>query len=107
MTDQKFHIDNAEERAVRNPKTFQIPPKKVRETLRPGDLAKLIFKDRAGDAVGERMWVRIQNANNGRYAGVLDNDPAELKNIKDRDPVEFGPEHICAVERASDRALLN
>ena len=64
-----------------HPETFWIPPREVRENLRRGQAAKLIFDvalDEGGEVVvnGERMWVIVAEKIGDIYIGILDNKPA-------------------------------
>lgn len=82
------------------PKTFEIPPRSQRESLRAGDLATLLFEvvHPTGDDPGaERMWVMVQQDIGGRYVGTLDNVPQAITTIAADDPVEFGPEHVIQI----------
>ncbi|WP_271146756.1 hypothetical protein [Brevundimonas sp. NIBR10] len=77
-----WSLDDAEVRQKENPQTFHIPDIRIRRALRPGDLAKLIFKlavdDEAQEAV-ERMWVVVsERLEAGVYIGLLDNQPSEI-----------------------------
>jgi hypothetical protein len=98
---------SAEERVGAAPSTFQIPPRAVRESLFPGDGAKLLFdiETREGgrivDRGVDRMWVIVTVRTESGYIGVLDNDPDTAENLKlhERDLVVFGPEHIADIGR--------
>lgn len=95
-----FRLANGEELHAEHPHTFEIPTRSRRESLVPGDLAKLVFKvvDPVGDEPGaERMWVIVQQVMGGRYVGTLDNDPYAITTIAADDPVEFGPEHVIQI----------
>ena len=97
------------------PDTFHIPDLAVRRVLKPGDLAKLIFRiavidDDAPEAV-ERMWVIVLECTSSGYIGVLDNEPSsiEVNPIFWRGTlVPFDYRHIIAVEHGNDesRALV-
>ena len=91
-----------------NPKTFAMPPKKLRNNLRPGDLVKLIFswkKRPAGNHFGgERMWVCITWVNpkkKGDYSGRLDNVPCDLP-IKVLSKVRFTAANIIDFTHKED-----
>ena len=63
------------------PDRFQIPGRRIREVLRPGDPAKLIFAIQFDRPEGktapqlefERMWVRVMKRAGGRHPGRLAN----------------------------------
>jgi hypothetical protein len=96
---------SAEERAAAAPDTFQIPPRVTRESLSPGDAAKLLFdiETRKGDHVidrgVDRMWVIVKARTEGGYIGVLDNNPGIAENLRLRegDLVSFRPEHVANI----------
>lgn len=76
------------------PETFWLPERTRRETLQPGDYAKLIFRialedaDNERDAV-ERMWVLVRERSGGCYFGLLDNEPDA---IEENDELWLGTE---------------
>jgi hypothetical protein len=82
-----WELVSAEERAAAAPSTFQIPPRSARESLSPGDGAKLLFdiETREGgrivDRGVDRMWVIVKARTEGGYMGVLDNDPGSAENL--------------------------
>ena len=81
--------------ARRFPRTFQIPSRHDRETLRIGQLAKLIFGDR------ERMWVlvdRVDDVPRRCYRGLLQNVSVCFDHLDYETPIEFGPEHVIDIE---------
>jgi uncharacterized protein YegJ (DUF2314 family) len=90
-------LANVEERAAAAPGTFRIPARFKRAALRVGDLAKLVFVAplTGGPANGERMWVKIEVVENGRFRGRLSNAPVVIQDLKIDDPIEFGPEHVA------------
>lgn len=95
-----FRLANGEQIHAAHPETFEIPPRSQRETLQPGDLAKLLFAvmEPSGDEPSaERMWVMVRQVIGGRYVGSLDNEPRAITTIAADDPVEFGPEHVIQI----------
>jgi len=91
-----WKLESAEERAKCD--TFRIPSREIRERIVPGCFAKLIFT-MADPPAGERMWVEVKKVEGKSYYGFLRNSPVSA--IKEflsyGEPVEFGPEHVCAV----------
>jgi hypothetical protein len=83
------------ERHKAYPRTFLIPSPVERESLRPGDMAKLLF------AGFERMWVEVKICKDGRYVGILANRPvmAWLSKVEQGDRIEFGPEHVADIRK--------
>ena len=74
-----------------HPRTFSIPRQVVRESLRSGDLVKLLFAvvPPVGGVEVERMWVRVEKPGSGRYSGRLANHPAYRRDLKAGDRIEF------------------
>lgn len=88
-----WSLDDAEKRAEKNPATFVIPPVEVRETLKVGWIAKLIFMQ---DNRGERMWVRVLDVSEGpQYRGVLESEPVILEGIRRGASVAFAASHVA------------
>lgn len=86
----------------KHPDTFWIPDKEEKDSVRPGDCVKLIFSDGPGLPGAERMWVKVTSIVVTREGteslkGTLANVPLSLP-LAVGDPIEFGPEHIIAVE---------
>ena len=94
-----YTLDNGEEIAREAPRTFQIPSRERREAIAPGDIVKLIFRlETETEAFVERMWVIVkERRGNGRFTGVLDNDPYCTEEIKSGLEVTFGAEHIIDI----------
>jgi hypothetical protein len=104
---------SGEERNARSPATFQIPTRSARESLCPGDGVQLLFdiETREDGIVGrgvDRMWVIVKRRTGATYSGVLDNDPGTAQNLSLRPGTEvnFGPEHVIAIERPPDGYVL-
>jgi hypothetical protein len=82
------------------PYTFHKPSSEAVRLLKPEDEVKLIFRFDSDDPEApnaERMWVEITEISGQRFEGVLDNDPAYIKDLKCGDPVSFKEEHIIQV----------
>jgi hypothetical protein len=102
-----WELVSAEERAAAAPDTFQIPPRAIRESLSPGDAAKLLFDietredGRVVDRGVDRMWVIVKAKTDEGYIGALDNNPGAAENLQlhERDLVVFGPEHVAGIGR--------
>jgi uncharacterized protein YegJ (DUF2314 family) len=94
-------LASAEARATAHD-SFRIPPRSERESLRVGNVAKLIFVSTDVGSPGERMWVEIVAANAGRYQGRLRNTPVLMRELTEDDPVEFGPEHVADWSEGED-----
>ena len=98
---------SAEERALAAPETFQIPALAERQSLSPGDAAKLLFdietkeNGRVIDRGVHRMWVIIKSRTKSGYLGILDSDPgtAEYPTLSPGDEVAFGSEHVASTGR--------
>lgn len=98
-------LEDGEAYHAEAPDTFWIPDQRSRESLQPGDLAKLIFRisvDNADENVSiERMWVLVRECIPGGYLGILDNEP---DSISENDELWLGTElpfaakHIINIE---------
>src|SRR5262249_48669827 len=91
-----FNLDgwaliSAEDLNASHPDTFQIPEREKRESLAPGDAAKLLFdietreEGRVVDRGVDRMWVIVKGRTEGAFIGVLDNDPGIAENLRLRE----------------------
>lgn len=101
VTDREvdYRLANAEDKNAEAPRTFFIPPRSERDTLQPGDLAKLLFEivdPQNGEPGAERMWVEVDRCDGGRYVGILTNTPTAITTVGLGDQVEFGPEHVIS-----------
>ena len=100
-------LDDAEEIHQEAPTTFYIPELTVRQSLQPGDYAKLIFRIAvAGEepVSVERMWVIVRARTPDGYVGMLDNEPdAVAENDRFWVGTEFAFEyrHVIAVQRST------
>jgi hypothetical protein len=93
-----WKLQNAEEQNRAHPRSFFIPPNEERTSLKPGQLAKLVFlTDDSANARGERMWVLVQAVTPVGYVGKLDNDPIQIKELSAGDEIQFGPHHVAAL----------
>uniref|UniRef100_A6VVG1 DUF2314 domain-containing protein n=1 Tax=Marinomonas sp. (strain MWYL1) TaxID=400668 RepID=A6VVG1_MARMS len=93
MQKRSWKLEDAQKIADEFPYTFHKPSKEVVSQLKEGNQAKLIFEfesDYPDAPRAERMWVEITNVNDGVFSGYLDNDPAYIKDLKYKDPIEFG-----------------
>lgn len=96
------------------PNTFWIPDRISRETLQPGDLAKLIFRisiDDPDEPIAlERMWVLVRERIEGvGYLGILDNDPsavAENEEFWSGVELPFAPHHIINIEQRDENTII-
>ncbi len=103
IEDDGWTLISAEERHASHPESFEIPSRTDRESLVPGDGAKLLFDietrddGRIVDRGVDRMWVIVKASYNEGYLGVLDSDPGAAENLRLRqgDTVDFGPEHVA------------
>lgn len=99
QADGWFLVD-VEKRHDQYPTTFDIPSRKDREGLKENAFAKLVFTTVPLFAKnsGERMWVRVLGVTtDGRYHGMLANDPVLVDSIAEGTLVDFGPEHVADI----------
>lgn len=96
-------IDDGEVAHAESPETYWIPSRAERESLWPGDIAKIRFYIRVASPDGstldrgERMWVRVTERIEGWYRGELDNDPHCTDAIRAGLALWFQPRHIIAI----------
>lgn len=92
----QYTLMDGEAQNAAHPTTFQIPSREERLNLRPGDLAKVVFKPTNGRGPSERMWVKITEVPEpGKYVGTLDNDPTNSNlGIRFKSTVEFEALHV-------------
>ena len=103
-------LEDGEARHHEAPETFWLPDLAQRESLRPGDLAKLIFRiavdsDEEPEAV-ERMWVVVRGRVGEHFFGVLDNNPSSIKEnteLWSGIEVPFESRHVIDI-RPADKA---
>jgi hypothetical protein len=107
-----WSLENGEEYHRRAPETFWIPDRQARESLHPGDLAKLIFKIALDDPddpfAYERMWVIVREKTDGGYFGMLDNEPDSIAQNDEfwlGTELPFRPEHIINLELPSEETV--
>ena len=85
--------------AEENPYTFTLPTEDEIAHLRPGHIVKLIFESlpRGREYEAERMWVKITHRDGDRLLGVLDNQPADMPQLKPGDEVSFSVHQVIDV----------
>ena len=97
VLNQSWKLEDVQKIADEFPYTFHKPSNEVVSQLKEGSVVKLIFKFESDDPdtpKAERMWVEITKVEGGLFSACLDNDPAHIKDIKYRDPIEFRECHI-------------
>jgi hypothetical protein len=108
---------SGESRHAESPDSFWIPALSDRQSLKPGDAAKLIFEIETENEHGgiqrdsERMWVVVSEIVGPYYIGRLTNKPATLDEnsdfyLKIDVEVPFLPEHVIDIDRPPS-AFLN
>ena len=100
-----MRLDSAEARNAEHPDKFEIPSRFIRESLRPGCFAKLLFQvdDPEAQYKEHRMWVLVrERLDDGSYLGDLDG-PSEFHDLlKTESPIAFGPHHVADVMPPKD-----
>jgi uncharacterized protein YegJ (DUF2314 family) len=96
MSNLSWKLDDGVERNRQNPETFEIPPTEERETLKPGDHVKLIFR---GECGGERMWVEVVRVRGHAYVGALRNHPGFIEDLGWGQEIKFAPRHVIDIVR--------
>jgi hypothetical protein len=108
-------LDDGEQLHREAPETFFIPDLDLKQLLRPGDFAKLIFMIAvAGDEhpAFERMWVIVRKRVPNGYIGMLNNEPTSIAQNEEfwlGTEFRFEFRHIIAVDHSNEesRALAN
>lgn len=110
MREPDFEVDgwcleDGEAYHAEAPDTFWQPERSRRETLQPGDIAKLIFRisveNEEENVAVERMWVLVREVVPGGYLGVLDNEPdaiAENDEFWLGTELPFAAKHVINIE---------
>ena len=81
--------------------SFQIPPIQESETLKSGDLAKVIFNIKINlRDYFERMWVEVTEVKPEFYQGLLASDPYCTHELKRGAYVQFHADHVIQILRA-------
>ena len=93
-----FRLEDGEEYHRRAPTTFEIPELARRESLKEGDIVKLLFRF-FGDNESrvERMWVIVKGREGDEYFGVLDNDPFCTDQFRSGISVRFRAKHVINI----------
>jgi hypothetical protein len=93
-------LEDVEVLHKKHKRTYSIPRSDERDSLRPGQLVKLVFlaeEEAQEGARAERMWVEVQGKMAGEYIGTLQNRPRYLKYVKQGEHVVFKSNHVCAI----------
>lgn len=105
-------LDDGEAYHAEAPETFWLPERQRRESLQPGDLAKLIFRisvDNADENVAvERMWVLVRERTSSGYLGILDNEPdaiAENDEFWLGTELPFSAKHVINIEEKDAKTV--
>ena len=107
LDEDGWTLVNAEEVAASRPGALHIPPRRVREILRPGDQAKLGLVARGAPSADkpegalqmERLWVVVAKRIDGRYLGRLTGMPPGFAPgpdayLRTGCEIPFAPEHV-------------
>ena len=107
-----WQLDNGEDCHAAAPKTFWIPGREDRESLRVGDYAKLIFRialDSDDDPCSvERMWVLVRGRIGDTYLGILRNEPDAIEENDELwlgTELPFRPEHVIDIQPADKESV--
>jgi hypothetical protein len=104
----QYTLKSGVTRHSRHPETFWIPDREERESLRPGDMVKLMFvvpEETRGPST-ERMWVKVTRDSNGAYRGELNNAPVFIRHLPKGTLIKFGPEHVIDITRGSTKTMV-
>ena len=101
-----YQLESAEARHAEYGDEFWIPPRSERDSLLPGDEAKLLFLIRTAPGEYEapehveRMWVQVTGRDGELYVGRLDNEARYPGRTHLGMPVRFHAEHVADIARA-------
>ncbi|MCB0978137.1 MAG: DUF2185 domain-containing protein [Acidimicrobiales bacterium] len=102
---------DAESQNAAFPDTFPIPTAAERDSLRTGDLVKLVFVLDPPPAEGpnaERMWVEVRTAlPDGTYDGWLTNTPVVITSLNTSALVAFEPRHVAGIALRRDEVTFD
>jgi hypothetical protein len=106
IAEDGWTLASAEMRHAEHPDSFLIPERNERDTLAPGDAAKLLFDietreaGRVTDRGVDRMWVIVKRRVGDSYVGVLESDPGVTEGLTLRPGVEvlFRAEHVSDID---------
>lgn len=99
-TGADWYLGDAEAEQRRYPRSFFIPSRAERESLKVGDCVRLLFclVDGGPDRPrAERMWLDVAEVGAGSYVGVLTNQPTAIDDLNVDDLVSFGPQHVISI----------
>jgi len=93
------------------PDTFPIPTRRERETLRTGDMVKLVFVLDPPPTEGpnaERMWVEVRKVyRDGSYDGWLTNEPVVITSLQASVLIAFEPRHVAGIALRRDEVAFD
>lgn len=95
-----WKLGDGEERHRESPRSFFIPPLRVRDSLKREDVVRLLFVLTRRDADGpnaERMWVKVSEVNSTGYVGILGNSPSAIQDLGPGELIAFEPRHVISV----------
>jgi hypothetical protein len=84
-----------------NPRNYIVPSNEEIETIKIGDLVKIIFKvdksinNRFKD---ERIWVRVVDIEEGKFMGQLEEDVSQIERLRKGDVVSFEANNITTIK---------
>jgi len=93
------------------PDTFPIPTPEERQTLRAGDMVKLVFVLDPPPASGpnaERMWVEVRSAlPEQAYEGWLTNRPKVITSLEPSSVIAFEAKHVAGIALRKDEVTFD
>ena len=91
-------MESAVARVAEVGESFEIPPAEIRRSIKPGEIAKLLFWLPTTDGpFCERMWVEVTETTKAGYVGRLLNEPESPGELEAGAVIAFGPDHVAAV----------
>lgn len=97
LTRDKYELEDIAKTATEILYQGPIPTKEEIQSLKKGELLKLIFVDEEGYA--ERMWVAYDGIENDLHKGILDNDAFELEGLTSGKALYFHSNHVYQIDK--------
>ena len=92
----KYEIDDPRPIKANAPYTFFLPTDERLNSIEVGDGVKVIIRSipQGVDYDAERMWVNVTAIDGENFAGILDNEPFDIPQLKPGEIIQFKRFHI-------------
>ena len=94
-----FELEDPRELASASPYTYYLPPPDHKNTVRAGDLVKVIIRSKpdSREYDAERMWVKVVSRDDAQIVSVLDNDPFDIPQLNAGDNIILTDNYIVDI----------